>query len=163
MLEQIYGQLPVRQPVRKYNIQYGPNGELYYNGAQFGNYYTSNVFDVGEDRFLENWAKTNQIELQPSPDWLDQQRQQQLRLRSSEDRESDIGEQSVMKTFSVPEGQRESEKPGAEVDIASLGKVQPLTQYTATQGMVNPVSQDVDTQEFAKGPWAGDLNPYFRK
>ncbi len=144
---------------KKYNLQFGQNGEMFYNGAQVGNYYTSNVFEVGEDRYLENWAKENQVDLQPSIEWVQQNR---IPLRK-EQREADVSEQNVMQTFGVSDQARNTEKPGADVNLGQMGNIKPMTQYTATQGMDQPINKNVDTQEYAKGPFAETLNPFFRK
>lgn len=157
--QQIYQQ---PAPIRKYNISYGNNGEIYYNGANIGNYYTSNIFEVGEDRFVENWAKENNFELQPNNEWIDQYNQNRIPLRK-EERDSDVSEQGMMQTFGVSDAQRNTAKPGAEMSFNAPAGMQPLTQFTATKGMDQPINQNVDTQQYGKGFAAENLNPFFRK
>ena len=158
-LNPVQGGAAQGKPVKKYNLSYGQNGEIFYNGANVGNYYTSNIFEIGEERYVENWAKQNSVDLQPSIEWVQQNR---TPLRK-EDRESDVAEQNVMKTFNVSDQARNTEKPGAQVDIASMGNMQPLTQNTATQTMDKPITQNVDNQQYGKGFAPETLNPFFRK
>ena len=72
-----------RPPVmpKKYNITYGGKGEIWYGGQIIGNMFTDmypiipggqgNInAPIGEDAWLENWAKQNNTVLQPNREWL---------------------------------------------------------------------------------------------
>lgn len=152
------------QPVKKYNIQYGQNGEIFYNNAIAGNYYTSNIFEIGEDRFLENWAKQNEFDLQPSQEWIEQQNQLQknrIPIRSQEEREGDVSEQNVMQTFGVSDQQRNSAKPGAELNFNAPAGMKPMTSFTANQGFTDQFSQNSDVEGSKQGFAPQNLNPFF--
>lgn len=162
--QQFVVQQPVApvQPAKKYNVSYGQNGEVFYNGATVGNYYTSNIFEIGEDRFVENWARENGVELQPTIEWAQQNQSSMLPVRK-ENREADISEQGMMQTFGVTDAQRNTSKPGAEMNFNAPAGMLPMTQYTATQGMDQQTNQNVDTQSYGKGFSPDQLNPFFKK
>lgn len=150
-------------PIKKYNIQYGQNGEIFYNGAIAGNYYTSNIFEIGEDRFLENWAKQNEIDLEPSQEWIAQQNKMQERMipiRNKDDRDSDVSEQNITQSFNVSDQQRNAVGPGQKLDLAPKGMT-PQTSYTATQGINTTVNENLDSQGKNQGFAPENLNPFF--
>ena len=155
----------VKQTVPKYQLDYGSNGEVFYAGANVGNYFTSNIFEVGPDAWLENTAKEQGIQLSPSQDWLsingqagNTQGRLPVRVGNGVD---DVAEKSLQKTFSVKPEQRSGDASTGNL-LGGLSTVNPINTYTATRGMGSQQDITSDKSEYGKGFSPKELNPYFR-
>lgn len=56
---------------KKYNVVYDGQGNAIYQGQIIGNMFTDGVGrEISEENYLENWAKQNNITIQPNSNWL---------------------------------------------------------------------------------------------
>jgi len=155
----------IRQTVPKYQLDYGSNGEVFYDGANVGNYFTSNIFEVGPDQWLENTAKEQGINISPSQDWLSFNGKQtntqgKLPIRAGEGVE-DVAEKSLQQTFGLKAGQRTGEVTNVNL-LEGVQTMQPINTYTATRGMNAKQDLTNDKSEYGKGFSPETLNPFFR-
>jgi hypothetical protein len=145
------------EPVRKYDVNYTPTGDILYAGQPVGNVLQTNIFDIGEDAWLENWAIQNGVALQPNPDWVPEGDL----LLPAKDSEIDMNSSSLLKTFGASENDLDKNKGG----ISGAKSLLPLTPGNSVRGL-EAASLDKwseDKNGYGRGFEADSLSPFLRK
>ena len=158
---------PAPAPIpKKYNIGYTNTGNIVYGGQTIGNLLYSDLVDIGEDVWLENWAKNNGIELLPNSEWLSINGQQRntstSKLQHAATDRIDPSEQSLIDSMGVSAQERSSDKP-QESTLSGLKALMPLD-APVNLGSLDQVQQWQDSQQgYGKGFEPSALNPFFEK
>lgn len=152
---------------RKYNLSYALNGDIAYNGKTVGNILFSNLLDVGEDTWLENWAKKNGVEISPTDSWLSYQGKQTTTAgknypMSTSPGKLDPSEASLTQSFNISSQNRNSKKMG---DLALNGLKTMSVLHNNLQGLDKIKKWQKDTQKYGNegGFESSAINPFFTK
>ena len=160
------GPAPVAAP-RKYNVNYSDTGNIVYGGQTIGNLLYSDLVDVGEDKWLENWAKNNQVELLPNSDWISHQGKQKntntinAPLPQITDK-VDPSEQSLIGSLGVSAKERSFDKP-QESTLSGLKQLMPLNTQINLRGLDEVQKWQDSGEGYGKGFEPSSLNPFFGK
>jgi hypothetical protein len=158
----------VQTPPRKYEINYDNDGNIFYNGNNIGNLLYTNLIDLGEDVWLENWAKQTKVDLTPSTAWINASQQQDFGMGGKQATQItpvdkvDPTEDSLVASMGVSGQQRASDKP-QESFLNGLSDMNPLTTEVQLPG-INELNKWQDNPEgYGKGFAPGNINPFFTK
>jgi len=161
-------QAPAMPTVRKYKINYDSNGDIYYGGRNIGNLLYTDLIDLGEDVWLENWAKQNKVDLTPSTAWINANQKQDYGMGQKPQQQItpvdkvDPTEESLINSMAITEQQRSSDKP-QENFLSGLANMNPLNTQVNLPG-INELGKWQDSpQGYGKGFEPGNINPFFTK
>lgn len=154
--------------IRKYELNYDTNGDIYYGGRNIGNLLYTDLIDLGEEVWLENWAKQNKVDLTPSTAWINANQKQDYGMGQRPQQQIapvdkvDPTEESLVKSMAITDQQRASDKP-QENFLSGLANMNPLNTQVNLPG-VNELGKWQDNPEgYGKGFEPGNINPFFTK
>ena len=152
---------------QKYGISYGNNGNILYGGKTIGNLLYTDLIDVGEDQWLENWAKKSGIKLTPNVEWLSHQGKQKnfspknIPLQQNGDR-INPSEQTLINSLGISSKERNQEQP-QESSLSGLKQLMPLNSPINLRGLNEIQKWQDNVQGYGKGFELSALNSFFRK